>query len=74
MLQFLADITGLTIERPRLAETTAYGAALLAGMATGAEITRNRPEQTRVEPRISEIEREERYSAWRDAVARTLSR
>ncbi|MSP83282.1 MAG: glycerol kinase [Alphaproteobacteria bacterium] len=79
MLQFLADITGIPIDRPRLAETTGFGAAVLAGIGTGlvaglGDLARDWRAEERFEPRMAEAERGRRYARWRDAVARTLSR
>jgi glycerol kinase len=74
-MQFLADTLGVPVERPVVTETTAMGAAYLAGMATGlfpgldglpAFWQRDR----RFEPAMGEDERETRYKGWLDAVRR----
>ena len=77
-MQFLADMLGVPVERPVVTETTAMGAAYLAGMATGvfpgldglaAFWQRDRA----FAPRMSADERETRYAGWRDAVRRVRS-
>ena len=78
-MQFLADILGAPVDRPRIAETTALGAAFLAGMRAG--ITPG-PEgfaeswalDRRFEPAMAEAERAALYAGWQDAVGRTLTR
>jgi glycerol kinase len=77
-MQFLADITGVPVERPQTIETTALGAAYLAGLTTGLYPSRDalaaqwRRERL-FEPKMSADEREERYAGWRNAVQRTLT-
>lgn len=78
VMQFQADILGVPVERPVITETTALGAAYLAGLAVGywpsAEVLREQWQLDRVfEPQISEAEREERYAGWRRAVERVRS-
>ena len=78
VMQFQADILGVPVERPVITETTALGAAYLAGLAVGywpsAEVLREQWQLDRVfEPQISEAEREERYTGWRRAVERVRS-
>jgi glycerol kinase len=79
LMQFLADATGVAVERPAVAETTALGAACLAGLDAGlyesqeALAARWRRER-RFEPRMASQEREALYAGWRDAVARVLAR
>jgi glycerol kinase len=77
-MQFLADILGCPVDRPKILETTALGAAYLAGLAAGvcpslegfaAQWRLDR----RFEPRMDEATRERKYAGWRDAVRRTLS-
>jgi len=75
LLQALADLTGVPMERPVVTETTALGAACLAGMGTGlysgtvAIREMWRPDR-RVEPRMDVAERERLYEGWVEAVAR----
>jgi glycerol kinase len=77
-MQFLADILPATVERPASVETTAWGAAYIAGLRRGiypepqAMAARWRPEH-RFTPQISAAEREERYAGWRRAVAGVLA-
>ena len=78
-MQFLADILGAPVDRPTVSETTALGAAWLAGMKAGVYPDAETFAQTwaldrRFEPRLPAAEREARYEGWKDAVRRTLSR
>ena len=73
--QNLADLTGRTIDRPAVTETTALGAAFLAGLGVGAfqsaeEIAAAWRLERRFEPSLSEAARDARYARWREAVAR----
>ncbi|HVC45349.1 MAG TPA: glycerol kinase GlpK [Candidatus Binataceae bacterium] len=79
LMQFQADISGRPVRRPAMAETTALGAAILAGMAVklwrGAGETRGLRRTDRVfRPKMRAAERERLLAGWRDAVARTISR
>ena len=79
MLQGLADILGAPVDRPKVLETTALGAAWLAGMRAGlypgpAEFARTWALDRRFEPAMPDERREAKYAGWRDAVRRTLSR
>ncbi|MBA3324902.1 MAG: glycerol kinase GlpK [Rhodobacteraceae bacterium] len=78
MLQGLADILGAPVDRPRVRETTAMGAAWLAGMRAGlypgpAEFARSWALDRRFEPAMPAERRDAKYAGWRDAVRRTLS-
>ena len=78
-MQFLADILGAPVDRPTVLETTALGAAWLAGMRAGlypgpAEFARGWALDRRFEPRMEAAERDARYAGWQDAVGRTLTR
>jgi glycerol kinase len=78
MLQMLADILGVAVERPVVAETTALGAACLAGLKSGVfkgldGITNTWQSTGRFEPRMSAEERDARYDGWLDAVRRVRS-
>ena len=78
-MQFLADMLGAPVDRPKLQETTALGAAWLAGWRAGlypgpGEFARGWALDRRFEPRMEEAAREARYAGWRDAVGRTLTR
>jgi glycerol kinase len=75
MLQMLADILGVAVERPVVAETTALGAAYLAGLNQGlfadlAAVAAQWQCDARFEPRMEAAERDTRYDGWKDAVAR----
>jgi len=77
-MQFLADIVGLPVERPSVTETTALGAAFLAGLRVGfypsiEALARAWRRERRFEPAMSADERERRYAGWRAAVARVRS-
>ena len=79
LMQFQADILGVPVDRPALVETTAAGAAYLAGLATGvwsspADLETLRQRDRLFEPGMKAAQRDALYDGWRDAVARTLSR
>ncbi len=76
LMQTQSDISGCAVQRPRLVESTAMGAAYLAGLATGywkdAEAVRSIWEIDReFEPKIGEDERRARVKGWENAVSRT---
>jgi glycerol kinase len=76
-MQIQADVLGVPVSRPVVAETTALGAAYAAGLAVGfwsdpEELRKNWNESKRWEPQWSEEQREEGYRGWRKAVTRTL--
>jgi len=75
LMQFQADILGVPVVRPQVTETTALGAAYLAGLATGfwanpQELQARRQNDVRFEPTMSAQEQAERRSLWRRAVDR----
>ncbi|MFI6519379.1 glycerol kinase GlpK [Spirillospora sp. NPDC050679] len=75
-MQLQADILGVPVSRPVVAETTALGAAYAAGLAVGFwsntdELRRNWNEDKRWQPTWDEAKREEGYAGWRKAVERT---
>ena len=77
-MQFLADILAAPVDRPAVLETTAVGAAYLAGLRAGvypkpAQFARTWKCERRFKPQMAAAEREARYAAWKRAVARTLS-
>jgi glycerol kinase len=77
-LQRLADILNLPILRPALAESTAFGAACLAGLGGGvygslSEIASLWKPDAKCEPQIEAAARERDLQGWREAVKRTLS-
>jgi glycerol kinase len=76
LLQFQADLLGLPVVRPVVTETTALGAAYLAGLAVGfwndtADLATHWSADRRFEPTMPEEERERRYRQWQRAVERT---
>jgi glycerol kinase len=77
-MQFVADILAAPVDRPAVMETTAVGAAYLAGLAAGlcpdlADFAASWKRERRFEPRMDDATRERKWAGWRDAVARTLS-
>jgi len=73
VMQFLADILGVSVERPEVTETTALGVAYLAGLKLGLyqdlnAIASHWHRQQRFEPRMNEAHRERLSAGWRDAV------
>lgn len=78
LMQFQADLLGVPVVRPRITETTALGAAYLAGLAVGywqdeAELTALWQSERCFEPARSSDERAALFAEWRRAVARTLN-
>jgi glycerol kinase len=76
LMQFQADVLGVPVVRPVVTETTALGAAYLAGLACGfwtsqEEIAAQWQVQKRFEPAMPAAEREERLATWRKAVERS---
>jgi glycerol kinase len=77
--QFLADILQVPVERPENLETTALGAAFLAGLATGVwddlpALERTWKQRDAFEPAMDLARRARLIAGWRDAVTRTLSK
>jgi glycerol kinase len=77
-MQFLADILASAVDRPKVLETTALGAAYLAGRSAGLcpdlqGFARTWRLDRRFEPRMDETERARKWAGWRDAVRRTLT-
>ena len=77
LMQFQADILGVPVVRPVVAETTALGAAYAAGLAVGFwkdtdELATNWQEKQRWEPQIDDAAREELLKTWKKAVSKTL--
>jgi glycerol kinase len=75
LMQFQADVLGVPVVRPQVTETTALGAAYLAGLATGFwdgpdELRIKRQGDVRFEPRMNAAERAERRGQWSRAVER----
>jgi glycerol kinase len=77
MAQFQSDMLGVPVLRPRVQETTALGAAYLAGLAVGfwqscEEIASLWQVDRRFEPQMRETERDQLYRGWQDAVNATM--
>ena len=77
-MQFLADIIGAPVDRPKVLETTAVGAAWLAGMQVGAlpaqgEFARTWALDRQFQPSMPEDTRATKYAAWQRAVQSTLA-
>jgi glycerol kinase len=73
LLQLQADLLGVPVLRPRITETTALGAAYLAGIGVGLwggrdEVAAKWQLERRFEPRIGDAERSARMERWREAV------
>src|SRR5213592_3661617 len=78
LMQFQADVLGVPVDRPRVVETTAMGAAFLAGLAVGlwksqAELERARRIGRRFQPRMKPEVRDALYRGWQEAVRRVRS-
>ncbi len=77
LMHFQADILGTTVQRPEIIETTALGAAYLAGLAVGywkkGEISKNWKIDEEFKPEMEQKERTKLYKGWQDAVRRTMS-
>jgi len=76
-MQLQADILGIPVSRPVVAETTALGAAYAAGLACGfwastEELGQNWQESRRWEPSWDADQREDGYRQWRKAIERSL--
>jgi glycerol kinase len=75
LMQFQADVLGVPVVRPKVTETTALGAAYLAGLATGFwagpdELRAKRSDDIRFEPKMDAAERVTRRARWSRAVER----
>ncbi|MBR6887569.1 MAG: glycerol kinase GlpK [Selenomonadaceae bacterium] len=78
MMQFQADLLGVPVDRPQIVETTALGAAYLAGLAVG--VWKNKDElksawqlETRFEPEMKRYEADALYKGWRKAVKHAMN-
>jgi len=79
LMQFQADILGVPVDRPALVETTAAGAAFLAGLGSGfwkdaAALAARRRRDRLFTPAMAPERREELYSGWISAVERVRTR
>lgn len=78
LMQFQADILGVPVERPHVTETTALGAAFLAGLAVGfwqdkADIAAKRRVERTFQPAMPTDVRKSRCAGWEKAVSRALA-
>ncbi len=77
IMQFQSDLLNVVVDRPKMLEVTALGAAFLAGIQAGLwnkkDISKIREIDTLFSPQISENERNKKYRGWKNAVARTKS-
>lgn len=76
LMQFQADISGVRVQRPKVNETTALGAAYLAGLAVGywtsaKDVTDNWALDKEFKPNMKPAERKRLYTKWQDAVSRS---
>lgn len=79
LMQFQADILGVPVVRPKITETTALGAAYLAGLAVGywdseEEIAQQWQVEKQFEPKISTDHRQTLRDSWRRAISQTMAR
>jgi glycerol kinase len=77
LMQFQADILGVPVQRPKVAETTALGAAYLAGLAVGfwnspQEVAKQQTVDRTFEPHMSADQRESLYATWKRAIERSM--
>jgi glycerol kinase len=78
-MQFLADILDVPVDRPKILETTALGAAYLAGLHAGIypsleAFSKSWRLDRRFLPRMGNADRSRKLAGWQDAVSRTLTR
>ncbi|HWI21302.1 MAG TPA: FGGY-family carbohydrate kinase, partial [Baekduia sp.] len=77
LMQFQSDILNVDVIRPKVAETTALGAAYAAGLATGFwqkqdDLRENWAEDKRWKPKMTASNRDEQYKYWKRAVTKTF--
>ena len=76
LMQFQSDVLGVRVERPEIIETTALGAAYLAGLAVGFWKMKDLEVKWKLDhacsPEMEEAERKRLYSGWQKAVERTM--
>ena len=77
LMQFQSDVLGVPVIRPKVAETTALGAAYAAGLAVGfwknvEDLRENWAKDKEWEPKMNADEREKIYKGWKKAVTRTF--
>jgi glycerol kinase len=77
LMQFQSDILGVPVRRPQVTETTALGAAYLAGLGVGLwsgkdEIAAKWRQEAEFTPRMCSEDRDRLYRGWAEAVGRSL--
>jgi glycerol kinase len=77
LMQFQADVLGVPVIRPQVAETTALGAAYAAGLAVGFwstfdDLRQNWAKDKEWSPKMDPAQREKEYGFWKKAVTRTF--
>ena len=77
LMQFQADILGVPVIRPQVAETTALGAAYAAGLAVGfwenvEDLRSNWAKDKEWDPKMDEALRDKEYKGWKKAVTKTF--
>ncbi len=78
LMQFQADLLNTTVRRPVVSETTALGAAYLAGLAVGywqdlSDVAKNWALDREFKPQMDDVERQRRFRGWNRAVERALN-
>jgi glycerol kinase len=77
LMQFQSDILGIDVDRPEITESTALGAAFLAGLKAGIwnleDLKRVRKTETRFQPKLEQSTRDLLYIHWKKAVERTFN-
>ena len=76
LMQFQADLLGIPVQRPKILETTALGAAYFAGLAVGFwenmdELAKHWSLEREFTPRMDSDKREQLYGRWKDGVSRS---
>lgn len=76
LMQFQSDMLATAVERPGVIETTALGAAYLAGLGTGfwkkSDLEKNWELDQKFRPKMRAKERDRRYKKWQKAVSRVM--
>ncbi|MBX2902686.1 MAG: glycerol kinase GlpK [Chitinophagales bacterium] len=77
LMQFQSDVLGTPVDRPKITETTALGAAYLAGLAVGffkkSEIAKQWQSSASFKPLLKPTEREAKYAVWQRAIKATMA-
>ena len=77
LMQFQSDMLGVPVERPKVTETTALGAAYLAGLAVGfykkPNIIKQWKIDTQFKPKMKAPDKEKLYKGWQKAVSATMA-